>query len=183
MHVSKGNLETAMSEKQPKEILSRRGALKIIVGSAGVSISLPVLTGSTLCGTAHLHALESAVKSSPYSPKFFSSEQMQTIDAVSEIIIPRDEHSPGARAARVCEYIDVIIAGSSEEQKAFWAEGLAALDKMAELEQGKKFSGCTPEQQRALVGRISQHEERPTTLEERFFVAMKKCNCRWILHF
>ncbi len=162
-----------MSEKQSKEILSRRGALRIIAGSVGASISCPILKGSTVCGTTHLHALGPAAKSSPYATKFFNKEQMQTIDVLSEIIIPADEHSPGARAARVYQYIDEIIAGSSEKQKAFWVEGLAALDKMAVLKHGKEFRDCTREQQQALVESISEHEDHSTTLEERFFGAVK----------
>jgi hypothetical protein len=120
------------------------------------------------------HVLESVVTPPPYVPKFFDSEQMETINALSEAIIPQDAHSPGARAAGVNNYIDEIISGSGEEEKAFWGQGLAAMDKMAKLEQGRKFKDCTQEQQRDLVTKISEHEDHPVKLEERFFVAVKK---------
>jgi hypothetical protein len=99
---------------------------------------------------------------------------MQIIDGLSETIIPEDEHSPGAHAARVNEYIDEVISGSSDKEKAFWGQGLAAIDKVAELEQGKKFKDCNQEQRRYLVAKISEHEDHPSTLEERLFVAIKK---------
>jgi hypothetical protein len=99
---------------------------------------------------------------------------MQTLDGLSEMIIPEDRHSPGAHAARVNEYMDEIIFGSSKEQKLLWQNGLAALDKMAELDQGKKFRDCSREQQCSLVERISEHEDHPTALEEQFFVAVKR---------
>lgn len=162
-----------MSENQPQKNLSRREALRIIAGSAGASISCPILKSSAVSGTTYLQTLGSAAKPDSSSPKFFNSEQMQTINMLSEVIIPADEHSPGARAARVYEYVDEIIAGGSDEQKAFWVEGLASLDKMAKGEHGKEFTGCAQDQQRALVDRISQHEEHPMTFEERFFVAVK----------
>jgi hypothetical protein len=163
-----------MSENPCQDGLSRRKALKLIAGSVGVAITGPILKNQAACQVIHNHALEHAALSSPRAPKYFNSEQMQIIDGLSETIIPEDAHSPGARAARVNEYIDEIVSGSSNEEKAFWAHGLAAIDKMAELEQGKKFKDCNDEQHRYLVAKISEHEDRPSTLEERFFVAVKK---------
>jgi hypothetical protein len=163
-----------MSENPSHGGLSRRKALKIIAASVGVAITGPILKDEAACQVIHKHPLERAVKISPRAPKFFNSEQMQIIDGLSETIIPQDAHSPGARAARVNEYIDEIISRSSNEEKAFWGQGLAAIDKMAELEQGKKFKDCTEEQQHYLVAKISEHEDRPSTFEERFFIAVKK---------
>jgi len=163
-----------MSEHQPPNSLSRREALKIIAGSVGVAIGCPTAKAAAGCGTMQNPATESVATPSPYSPKLFNSEQMQTLDALSEMIIPQDEHSAGAHAARVNEYMDEVMFGSSDEQKLLWQEGLAALDRMAELEHGKRFRGCSAEQQHSLVERISEHEDHPTTLEERFFVAVKK---------
>jgi len=162
-----------MAEQQPKQFLSRRGALKIIAGSAGASISLPILRSSPLEIATHVHTLRPVVKPPQHVPKFFDSQQMQNLDALCETILPADEHSPGARAARVNEYIDEIISGSDETVKALWRDGLAAMRQMAELGYGRNFAECTAEQQQALVERISLHEEHPTTLEERFFVAIK----------
>src|ERR1700732_58034 len=165
---------TVMSEHKPHNSLSRREALKIIAGSVGVAMGCPTLKSAALCGKMQDLALRSTVSSSPYSPKFFTPEEMQTLDGLSEMIIPEDGHSPGAHAARVNQYMEEVMFGSSQGQKLLWQNGLAALDKMAELEQGKKFRDCSREQQRSLVERISEHEDHPTTLEEQFFVAVKK---------
>lgn len=162
-----------MSEHQPHNSLSRRQALKIIAGSVGVAIGCPTSKGAVICGRMQDSALGSAATSSPYSPKHFNSEQMQTLDALSEIIIPQDGHSAGAHAARVNEYMDEVMFGSSKEQKLLWQEGLAALDKMAALRQGKKFRDCSTEQQRSLVEQMSEPKDYPTTIEQRFFVAVK----------
>lgn len=163
-----------MSEHQPPNSLSRRDALKIIAGSVGVAIGCPAAKAAVGYATLQDTATESAATRSPYAPKLFNSEQMQTLDALSETIIPQDEHSAGAHAARVNEYMDEVMFGSTNEQKLLWQEGLAALDRMAELEHGKSFRDCSAEQQRGLVERISEHENHATTLEERFFVAVKK---------
>jgi hypothetical protein len=159
--------------------LSRRTALKIIAGSVSVSSAGPVLKGASGCGLAQHAAVNVTENSPPYVPKFFNPEQMKTLDLLSEVIIPQDEHSPGASAARVCDYIDVITAESVDQgAKALWVDGLAAIDKAAEDTYSRKFSNCTEEQQIALIEKISAHEEHPVTIEERFFVAMKSATVR-----
>jgi hypothetical protein len=100
--------------------------------------------------------------------------EIRAIDALSETIIPADEHSPGSRAARVSAYIDTILAGSDERRRTFWADGLAAIDKMAEAEYERKYADCSPEEHNTLLRRLSENEEHPQTLEERFFVAIKR---------
>ncbi len=98
---------------------------------------------------------------------------MATLDAVSEAIIPADAHSPGAHAARVAEYMDAVVAESKKPVQEFWKRALEALERMAQREFAKVFAGCTAAQQAALLGSISKNEDHPTTLEERFFVAVK----------
>ena len=164
-----------MSEGPPKENVSRRAALKIIAGSAGAAINLPVLQGSTAARPAHLcRVAVPAAQAATSAPKFFTAQEIQTLAALSETIIPADEHSPGARAARVFEYIDEIISDANEATKSLWRQGLAAVDRMAEAQNGKKFADCTPGQQTALLERVSANEENPATPEETFFVAVKK---------
>ncbi len=166
-----------MSEKRSQ--LSRRTALKIIAGSVSVSSAGPLLKGASGCGLAHHAAVNVAADSPPYLPKFFNPDQMKTLDLLSEVIIPQDEHSPGASAARVCDYIDVITAESADQNaKALWVDGLAAIDQAAEDAYRRKFRDCTGEQQIALVEKISANEEHPVTVEERFFVAMKSATVR-----
>ena len=92
-----------------------------------MAIGCPTLKGAALCGQIEDPAVRSTVTSSPYSPKFFTSEEMQTLDGLSEMIIPEDRHSPGAHAARVNEYMDEVMFGSSKEQKLLWQNGACCL--------------------------------------------------------
>ena len=103
-----------------------------------------------------------------------TESQVKTLEALSETLIPADEHSPGAKAARVWEYIDAIIVDADESAKSLWTQGLAAVDKLAEREYQKAFADCAPDEQVALVEKIAQNEEHPSTPEERFFVAAKR---------
>ena len=77
-----------MSEKPSQ--LSRRTALKIIAGSVSVTGSGPLLKGASGCRLVHHSAVNVAVDSAPYVPKFFNPDQMKTLDLLSEVILPQD---------------------------------------------------------------------------------------------
>ncbi len=130
---------------------------------------VPLVGAGRACQAAALVAAPA-----PAPPGFFNPEQLRTLDALAEAIIPADDHSPGARAARVPFYIDTVVAEAGEIQKKFWTSGLAAIDKMAGTERGRNFVDCNAEEQAALLGKLSAHEDHPGTPEERFFVALKR---------
>ena len=44
------------------------------------------------------------------APAFFTPEEFRMVDELSEIIIPADDHSPGARAAKCASFIDQSLA-------------------------------------------------------------------------
>lgn len=167
-----------MAETPPQDNVSRRKALTVMVRSAGIAASLPFLRESGLrqvATTCHVAPQASApAATAEHAPRFFSEDQIKTLDAISETIIPADEHSPGARAARVWEYIDQIVADSQDQTKRLWTDGLASIDNAAVEAQQKKFADCSPDQQTALLDRIARHEDHPTTLADRFFVAAKR---------
>src|SRR5260370_22369437 len=49
------------------------------------------------------------------APRFFTPTEFRMVDELSEIIIPADDHSPGARAAQVAAYIHQTLADSFDE--------------------------------------------------------------------
>ena len=164
-----------MPDNCVKNEISRRRMLSVIAGSACYAVHLSVPHAATTESAVHLHKpaqVATGLKST--ATGLFNGHQMDTIAALSEIIIPADGHSPGAKAAGVDQFIAETVATSKETTHKFWTDGLAAVDKMAQLAYGKDFVDCRPEQQVDLVGKISQNEEHPDTLEERFFVTVKQ---------
>ncbi|MGH9847059.1 MAG: gluconate 2-dehydrogenase subunit 3 family protein, partial [Blastocatellia bacterium] len=103
------------------------------------------------------------------APKFFKAGQMALIATISELIIPTDEHSKGAVAAEVPQFIDLMISESPAETKKLWTDGLAAVDKM----DAGGFNKASKDRQVAILTEISKNEMKPSTLEERFFKAIK----------
>ena len=164
-----------MSDNQAADPVSRRRALKILVGTASAAASLPVIGEGAARGAGPVcHMASRAAEITAHQPKFFRPGEIRTVEALSETIIPADHHSPGAKAARVWEYIDEIVADADKGTKDLWTQGIALLNRAAEREYGRNFEDCTAEQQLALVEKISANEENPTQLEDRFFVAAKR---------
>jgi hypothetical protein len=143
-----------------------------MAGSAAATLSLPVVIDGAPQTVTHA-GHDQAQAAGPYVLKHFTAQQAATIDALAEVIIPADDHSPGAKAAQVHEYIDEVVSSSPDVAKKLWADGLAAMDRMARAEYGQGYTRCTGPQQPALMEKISRNEEHPSTLEEKFFGALK----------
>ena len=157
--------------------ISRRAALKVIAVGVGTTSALQILENDVLGQHKHpdMQMDRSPVASVPATEvaRFFNPQEMETIAAISDLIIPTDEHSPGARAAGVSGFIDLMVNESPNEIKALWRDGLAAVDRMSELQFSAAFIRASQEQQASLLKKISRNERRPKTIEERFFVAIK----------
>ena len=165
---------------EDKENMTRREAIKTITVGAGVVATLPVLGGSALAqeGHDHMHSAVGAVaaqsdedKSQPL--KFFTPEENRTVIELTERIIPADDSSPGAKAAKVNEYIDLIVSESPAVTGNLWRDGLAAVNKKSKEMFGKAFADATVDQQVQLLTEISKNEKSPSTDLERFFRTVK----------
>jgi hypothetical protein len=106
-------------------------------------------------------------------PRFFTSPELAAVTIISELIIPSDEHSPGANEAGVPAFIDLMVSESAVETQALWRNGLTAVERLSEKEFGKAFSVAEIDQQVSLLKLISKNEYKPGTIEERFFIAIK----------
>ena len=157
--------------------ISRRAALKVIAVGVGTASTLPILENGVVGQHKHSDMQMGQSLGAPVPAaeggKVFDHQEMKTIDAISDLIIPTDEHSPGASAAGVSGFIDLMVSESSNETKALWRDGLAAVDRMSELKFSAAFNRAGQEQQISLLKAISRNERRPRTIEERFFVAIK----------
>ena len=112
-----GNWEQVTGNKKPAEDvragMDRRGALKAMAAAAAV----PVL-GTFEVSEEHLlrarEAAESAVlaemQGTPYTPRFFTRHEYQTVRVLVDYIIPRDERSGSATDAGVPQYMDFVLS-------------------------------------------------------------------------
>jgi gluconate 2-dehydrogenase gamma chain len=140
------------------EDLTRRDALKVAVGS--------VLAAKTV-----------AIRASVAAPelRFFTPDEFALADVLSELLIPADEHSGGARAAAVVPYIDGYLADAfTDEPRREWRDGLKRMDQLARSTYHAGFVQLRSPDQIELVTRLAAKEEKPESDEDRFFVEFKR---------
>ena len=103
---------------------------------------------------------------------FFNPHQFKTVDIVCEIVIPQTR-TPGARAAKVPQFIDLLLAERETQMQSGIAAGLRWLDQRSRELFGKDFVDASPEQQIDLLTRISSSDSSEATLGQVFFNQIK----------
>jgi hypothetical protein len=109
-----------------------------------------------------------------YRYAYFRPEQISTLEALAETIIPADEHSPGAKEARVIEYIDAMVADAPESVKRMWDGGLILANNMAQNSFGRPYHECSLQEQIAIMSEFAGYENGRDTPEEKFFLLLKR---------
>jgi len=148
--------------------ISRRAAIKALGRSAGSVALLPWLSETGLLAFDRLQQAQVAP-----APKLLSSSQFATLEAFVEAIIPADDRSPGAREARVADYIDLLLSELDETVALQWIGGLAELDDEAVTRFQVPFARLDATQVETLLASISANEVDPQTPVESFFVMTK----------
>jgi hypothetical protein len=115
-----------------------------------------------------------AMEAGPYQPNFFSPEQYTVIRNLASMIIPTDE-TPGAREARVEEWIDFILSQSDVPRQEVCRRGMVFLESLCRERHAKSFQALPETTQTEILQTIS--DEVPETAENRagvaFFRALK----------
>ena len=169
------NAECGMrNEEEEAESQISNHASQIDDGTAVTRREIIKLAAVAMIVPPTFHAKPRARKPRPKTQRFFTPEEFAMVDELSELIIPTDDHSPGARAAKVAEYIDQRLAEAwEEESKRDWREGLKLIDQISNEMSGRSFMQASQEQRVALLERIAQNEANPQKPEEKFFVELK----------
>jgi Gluconate 2-dehydrogenase subunit 3 len=139
--------------------MERRAVLKIVAFTA-LSQKLNALPCAAM---DHMEAAPAAPAATTYTLQFFSEEESRLLDQLMEMIIPADEHSPGARVAQTNLFADLMVASSNGAVKKQWQDGIRLMREEANR------SSLTEALQRAAA-----NEENPTSALERFFVLLKQ---------
>ena len=130
-------------------------------------------------GVAGAEGAAQAAQAARMAPKFFTGPELALLEELTDILIPTDAHSPGARAAGVAVYIDFRLSESLEpEQQARWRAGLAAVDALSHELNGKAFMQGTAEQRVAVLTRMAAGEHDPKTPADHFFQELKHWTAR-----
>jgi len=161
--------------------VSRRGALKyfglLAASAAGrefLASWLPIPVSSadgqkdltTIHGMKHSRA--DAEPTAKYVPQFFKPEQFATVKLLAEMILPTDD-DPGAKEAKVGDYIDFVVFSAREFEPSMqreWIEGLAFLDRESQKQFGKPFRSSSESDRVKLLTEMSLPEIDSTAHHE-----------------
>jgi gluconate 2-dehydrogenase gamma chain len=153
--------------------LTRRELLKLAGGAA----ALAPLAG--IAGAAPAGAAPAAAATVAAAPRFFTAAEFRLLDELTELIIPTDEHSPGARAAEVAAYIDRKLAeydpsiAELKEARDSWKAGLGAIDALSKEMNGAAIMDVPEEKRVAVLERLAKKEKSAETPAEKFFGELK----------
>ena len=160
------------AESQPVGV-SRRAALKAIGTGIGTVATLPWLSDEGLLAFARIQEAKGAPQ-----PKVLSPSQFEALEVLVEAIIPTDDRSPGAKQARVADYIDLLLSEVERDVALQWFGGLAAIDVEATARFRAPFSRLNANQVEAVLQVMSRNEKDPQTPLETFFVMAKQATIR-----
>jgi len=128
--------------------MQRREVIRLLLGTA----ALPLLPREVLGLLSQVH------KELPATPalKTLNLHQDATVTTIAELIIPQTE-TPGAKAVRVNEFIDLILTEwYDDESRAKFLVGLANVDTQSHDLFGKDFVDCAAAQQKQLVTALDE---------------------------
>jgi len=130
---------------------------------------LKLFTASAFAGPLLLTAADKD------KPLFFSKDEFELLDVLSDHIIPTDGHSPGAHDAGVAAYIDRTVAEAFlPDDKEVWKTGLAEINRLSVEEHKRPYLKIGKEKQLALLTTLAKAEQDPKTAGEKFFVNLKE---------
>jgi len=160
--------------------MNRREVLRLLAATA---ISSTIPSELFAAGRQAHSQLESRS-----SLRTLNKQQDATISTISELIIPTT-NTPGAKAARVNEFIDLVLTEWYEgEERSRFLAGLADVDTRTQSLFGKNFVDCSEKQQVTILTSLDQEvesaresvtpsmlpREKLELLEKHFFYMMKR---------
>jgi hypothetical protein len=163
--------------------MQRREALKLLM-TGGVLPALPTGLFAFFQGTHPAPA---------YALRTLDAHQNDLVVAMIDQIIPATD-TPGAKGARVNEFIDVILTEwANDEERRNFLSGLADVEKQSNALFGKNFTDASSEQQITLLRSLDEAaavararlegktrppfwepEGRDTQMQDDFFTVFKK---------
>jgi hypothetical protein len=158
-------------------VTSRRSALRLI-GSAPLALGFGLGPASAARAAEQAAKAVTAARRGPaYKPKFFNAHEWETVRALVDLILPRDERSGSATDAGVPEFMDFFLTDpyeddrSRERRQTTMRGGLAWIDAECRRRfEGKSFLECAEGERTAFLDEIAYwkgDEEDDRAMRER----------------
>ncbi len=154
---SNGSATCSTSVSTPHSCMprvDRRDVLRLLA-----SVPMAAVFQLTPSEAAAAHALAQAAQraaaaGTPFTPKFFTPHEWETVRVLVDLIIPRDQRSGSATDAGVPEFMDFIVLDQPVRQTAMRG-GLAWLDRECQERFDKTLVMCSAAEQSAVLDDIA----------------------------
>lgn len=115
-----------------------------------------------------------AAGATAYSPKFFSAAEMELVATLGELVLPETE-TPGARAAKAHEHIDLVLSEETPEAQHTFREGLAWVERRSRESHNESFLALNADQQNAILAQMADSKTaRRDHDDRRFFLDLRQ---------
>jgi gluconate 2-dehydrogenase gamma chain len=163
------------------ESINRRDILRTLAFGAAAGSVLQVIPAEAAAYVHQMvHKEKAATAAGKYVPKYFSAHQYETLTALCDTIIPKDEKSGGAVEAGAPEFID-LLTSENEKYQLKLGGGLFWLDNFSTDRYGHLYLECTPEQKKEILDLIAfrKNAKQDPTLSQgvAFFVFLRNLTC------
>lgn len=145
--------------------LSRRQLLRVLARAAVAASAIDKVAAE------QVHRMiegQAALTGAPYAPTALTRHEYLSLDRLTDLIIPAEGPTPGARAAGAAAWID-MLAGQNQQLLQIYRDGIAWLDASSKDAGG--FVAVSEERQRAVLAAVAiKRIQRPESVEgTRFF--------------
>jgi len=127
--------------------------------------------------TATAAAAVPALGQTPWKPQVLDGHQNETVVALTDLIIPATD-TPGAKAALVNRYMDLLLKDGPVSERDRFLEGLGFLDSYAIRRHQSPFVRLTQAQQTAILEAFDRNADAATAPGHRFFRMVKQLTSR-----
>lgn len=147
--------------------MDRREALKITA----------TLFGGALIGS---QSYLTSCTSNTANSWIFSEENISLLDEIGEVILPETEDSPGAKAAKIGEFMKSIVSDCyNEKEQEIFSNGLIRFKEICQKLFGKSFFKMVGEEKFSLLITLDQEAKENNSEENPHFFTMIKQLTIW----
>ncbi|MDZ4800263.1 MAG: gluconate 2-dehydrogenase subunit 3 family protein [Bryobacteraceae bacterium] len=150
--------------------MKRRDIIKGALAGAGA-----VTTGAATAQAGEPQAAAPAASpaKAAWKPQLFDTHQNETVTTLADLIIPRTD-TPGARDAKVNEYIDLILHDGPVERRNRFISGLNWLDGHAIRQHAAPFQRLSSAQQTSILKTLDEARDEELRPGAEFFRQIKQ---------
>ena len=138
-----------------------------------LTLTATILGGTLVGAQAFLSGCKHA-KEKTTEAIAFTEQDVALLDEVGETILPASAESPGAKAAKIGEFMKLIVTDcySPEEAQTFYA-GIGQLEQKAKQQFSKGFMALSADQRLQLLTKLDK-EAKQSKPDKHYFGMMKE---------